>query len=322
MASTRRFGLAQRLFAISGVLIGAMALLALAVWFLMSQVIAAADEVKDQRVPQLQRIAEVELGVTRASLQLRHAIPARTPQEMKASLDDAGEKKKLLEATLQEMGLAMRSPDAQKAYEPLPGLMAEFWRIGGQNIDLIKAGKKEEAFAFLVDKTVPARNQLLAPLAAEKKRQLGQVAGGLSDASGHARQTRTTALSVVLLVGVGLMGFAAYLVRTMRQLGAEPAELKQVADAVAAGDLGTAIQLRTGDTDSIMAALKAMSDKLSQTVRAVRENAESVATASAQIASGNADLSGRTEQQASALQETAASMEELGVRGSNSRPGT
>jgi methyl-accepting chemotaxis protein len=49
----------------------------------------------------------------------------------------------------------------------------------------------------------------------------------------------------------------------------------------------------------------------------VRQNAESVATASAQIAQGNQDLSGRTEQQASALQQTAATMEELGttVRG-------
>jgi methyl-accepting chemotaxis protein len=45
----------------------------------------------------------------------------------------------------------------------------------------------------------------------------------------------------------------------------------------------------------------------------VRGNAESVATASAQIAQGNADLSSRTEQQASALQQTAASMEQLGA---------
>jgi len=37
-----------------------------------------------------------------------------------------------------------------------------------------------------------------------------------------------------------------------------------------------------------------------------------VATASAQIAQGNQDLSGRTEQQASALQQTAATMDELG----------
>jgi hypothetical protein len=40
-------------------------------------------------------------------------------------------------------------------------------------------------------------------------------------------------------------------------------------------------------------------------VHAVRGNAESVSTASAQIAQGNQDLSGRTKEQASALEETA-----------------
>jgi methyl-accepting chemotaxis protein len=43
----------------------------------------------------------------------------------------------------------------------------------------------------------------------------------------------------------------------------------------------------------------------------VRRGAESVATASSQIAQGNQDLSGRTESQASALEQTAASMEQL-----------
>ena len=45
---------------------------------------------------------------------------------------------------------------------------------------------------------------------------------------------------------------------------------------------------------------------LARVVSGVRSNAEGVASASAQIASGNNDLSARTEQQASALQETAA----------------
>jgi methyl-accepting chemotaxis protein len=56
----------------------------------------------------------------------------------------------------------------------------------------------------------------------------------------------------------------------------------------------------------------AMKDSLTRVVGDVRGNAESVATASAQIAQGNLDLSQRTEEQASALEETAASMEQLG----------
>jgi methyl-accepting chemotaxis protein len=71
------------------------------------------------------------------------------------------------------------------------------------------------------------------------------------------------------------------------------------------------IDLRAGDTSSLMASLKNMRDSLLRVVSDVRQNADGVATASAQIAQGNLDLSSRTEEQASALEETAASMEQL-----------
>jgi len=47
-------------------------------------------------------------------------------------------------------------------------------------------------------------------------------------------------------------------------------------------------------------------------IQTVQQSSGSVASASEQIVQGNMDLSGRTENQASALEETAASMEELG----------
>ena len=61
----------------------------------------------------------------------------------------------------------------------------------------------------------------------------------------------------------------------------------------------------------MQASLNAMHQSLASVVSDVRNNADSVAVASEQIAKGNADLSRRTEQQASALQQTAASMDEL-----------
>jgi len=54
-----------------------------------------------------------------------------------------------------------------------------------------------------------------------------------------------------------------------------------------------------------------MSRSLAGIVQRIRAAAESIGTASSQIASGNLDLSQRTEQQAASLEETAASMEEL-----------
>jgi methyl-accepting chemotaxis protein len=56
-----------------------------------------------------------------------------------------------------------------------------------------------------------------------------------------------------------------------------------------------------------------MQNNLIHVVGTVRQEAQGVASASAQIASGNHDLSARTESQASALEQTAASMEQLGA---------
>ncbi|MBK1715183.1 methyl-accepting chemotaxis protein, partial [Rubrivivax gelatinosus] len=85
------------------------------------------------------------------------------------------------------------------------------------------------------------------------------------------------------------------------------------ANLVAEGDLSHRIEAtRRDETGELLAALARMQDSLAATVGRVRGNAESVATASAQIAQGNQDLSQRTEEQASALQQTAATMSELG----------
>jgi methyl-accepting chemotaxis protein len=54
-----------------------------------------------------------------------------------------------------------------------------------------------------------------------------------------------------------------------------------------------------------------MNDNLVSLVTRLRTGTETISTASGEIASGNLDLSSRTEAQASSLEETAASMEEL-----------
>lgn len=97
------------------------------------------------------------------------------------------------------------------------------------------------------------------------------------------------------------------------QLGAEPGHLSASAQQFAQGNLAAQWPVLPGDECSTMAALQQARATLVDVVGSVRDNAESVATASAEIALGNADLSQRTEQQASALQQTSATMDELGT---------
>ena len=81
---------------------------------------------------------------------------------------------------------------------------------------------------------------------------------------------------------------------------------------IANGDLTLSpVATSRDELGELMAAMAAMNASLTRVVGTVRQNADSVATASVQIAQGNLDLSARTEEQASALEQTAATMDEL-----------
>ena len=114
------------------------------------------------------------------------------------------------------------------------------------------------------------------------------------------------ALALLTLLGGTLMGAVSH--STTRAV----ARAVQVARTVAAGDLTSQIEVQGRDEMAdLLSSLKAMNDSLGGLVREVRQGSDHIATSSNQIASGNIDLSQRTEEQASNLQQTAASMEQL-----------
>ena len=116
------------------------------------------------------------------------------------------------------------------------------------------------------------------------------------------------ALAMALILALGGVLIAAF-ARSIRQPLVQAIDL---AHAVAQGDLsGADIAHGSDEVGRLTAALLQMRRQLTQVVARVRHGAEGVATASAEIAQGNQDLSARTESQASALEETAAAMEQM-----------
>jgi len=86
----------------------------------------------------------------------------------------------------------------------------------------------------------------------------------------------------------------------------------RIAQQVAAGNLTQDIRVRSRDEiGDLMAALHGMNSSLVKIVGEVRNGTDNLAAASSQIAQGNLALSARTEEQASALSQTTASMGEL-----------
>jgi aerotaxis receptor len=91
--------------------------------------------------------------------------------------------------------------------------------------------------------------------------------------------------------------------------------LKQATRAarmMAGGDLTSSIDIQRDDEmGQLLAALRQTNINLHSIIGDVRANFDEISVATGEIADGNLDLSGRTESQASSLQQTAASMEQL-----------
>ncbi|MFS0754119.1 methyl-accepting chemotaxis protein [Noviherbaspirillum sp. 1P10PC] len=116
--------------------------------------------------------------------------------------------------------------------------------------------------------------------------------------------------SAAVVLGMLLAIFIG--VRLVRAITGPLDEAVRIASAVASGDLTQDIPVRANDeTGKLMQALKRMNDSLVDIVGRVRTGTDTIVSASSQIASGNLDLSSRTEQQASSLEETASAMDEL-----------
>jgi methyl-accepting chemotaxis protein len=229
-----------------------------------------------------QRITEAEKGLSahvqtfQQALADLHALPLSKPsQDALARAEPLV--KKYIEAAEQTMK-AVRI-DAQAGEKQMPAFQAAFTALETQMAALSEAIKK-------------SGDELNA------------------QAKGSVGQTRLTIALALALATAAMVAAALWLARRMTR---PMAHAVGVAEQLAQGDLTAEIQPAGNDeTLQLLHSMALMQTSFAGIVREVKANAESVATASAQIAQGNQDLSQRTEQQASALQETAASMEQLG----------
>jgi methyl-accepting chemotaxis protein len=264
----------------------------------------------DNRIPQLSQMAELELQVTRVSLQLRHAMLARSQEERAAAVTDIGQRKQRIKVLLDDYESKLFTDTGRKRFQPVRPAMETFWRIGAENIRLIEAGQKDSAFAHLVEQAIPARNALLKQLSDTVQYQRDSTLKDMAAIERSVHQTRVVLISLFALVCVGLLGFSWW---ANRAISSRIQASRSVIERVRDGDLSKPITTdRQDEFKPLLQALHDMQEGLGQVVRDVRRHADHVANTSTTIAEGSQSLSERTDNQSQALLRTASTMEQLG----------
>ncbi len=122
--------------------------------------------------------------------------------------------------------------------------------------------------------------------------------------------TRELILGIVFIVSLSISISVGVLVA--RGITRPLSAAVRITREIAGGDLTRHIEVRSRDeTGQLLQSMGEMSSGLKETVAKIHLAAENIEHSVAEIASGNQDLSDRTENQASSLEETAASLEEL-----------
>lgn len=258
--------------------------------------------------------AQIRTAVDRRAIAARNLVLVTTPSDIQLELADVQQAHKDVQdrlAKLKDM-MANATDTTDRARELVAEIVrveASYGPVALNIVGLAQAGKKDEATADIDNRCRPLLAQLVRATdayATYTREREAQIAQAFADRYTIERNVLLAicAVAIVIAVGGGLW--------LTRKITAPIVAAVEVARTVANGDLGSRISVSGNDeTRDLLDALHTMNARLIDIVGRVRDSSNSIAHAVGEIASGNLDLSQRTEEQAASLQETAATMEEF-----------
>lgn len=136
----------------------------------------------------------------------------------------------------------------------------------------------------------------------------------MKNLAGKARSSMMWSVTLTLISLLATAITTWYLSRNiLHQLGGEPDYAVDILRQIAQGNLGITINLRPNDQYSLLASVEIMKQQLANTIAEVRSSASCLASASEEVKATSLNLSRAATVQASSVEETSASMEEISV---------
>jgi methyl-accepting chemotaxis protein len=220
-------------------------------------------------------------------------------------------------ASYRKVELALKEALAgEDAAGPERRLYDEILALGVVTVPLLETAARQGAEGDNVAATMTLTLQA-RPKESQWRAKVAQFVTLQHEASARAvaqaQEARGTAFAMGAgLVLVALASGALVAWRITQGIKAPIRRALLVAERIADGDLTSELGVqRQDELGRLLQAVAAMQERLRGLVGDIQHSAESIQMASAEVASGNADLSQRTELAASSLQQAASSMEQL-----------
>jgi methyl-accepting chemotaxis protein len=305
---------AQRLgvvFSILGLGLAATVVLSL---LQLSSLKADMDLLAKDRVPKILVVKAIQDAANQTARSLRNLMLVSRPEEAASELANLDAARKGVTDNVDKLAARITSDRGKALVAALAEARKPYSAALDKAVASIKAGNKDEAVAILFRDIRPAQKAYFATLDDVTAFQVKLI----DDAAATAEVEYHRAIWMMSVFAVLLLGVAAGLATTTilsikRSLGGEPDYAAEIAHAVAAGDLTFRVDVRPGDTSSMIAAMKDMQDKLKQIVLSIQGEAERVSATAEQLSASSGQVAEGSRQQSEAASSMAAAVEQLTV---------
>ncbi|HEY6528317.1 MAG TPA: methyl-accepting chemotaxis protein [Cellvibrionaceae bacterium] len=279
--------------------------------FQMNKVFEAANFSTVNTVPALKALGNIQ----------RYMLSIRVEVDNYALSSDANRRANLEEliasfnddavSALKEYETTLADEKDSKMFHEERELYHSYMKTLPNIFELFRGNKIEEGRKQLDASAVIAKNTAAA-ISSHVSYNIVMGQKGVS----QAEKTKQTAMwSSIIIASITLLAVAiiGFLIgrSLLKQLGGEPAYAMAIVGKIASGDLNVQVAVKPGDSSSMLAAIKNMSERLVEVISDVRGSADALASASEEVNATAQSLAKGASIQAASVEETSASMEQM-----------
>ncbi|NVN91007.1 MAG: MCP four helix bundle domain-containing protein, partial [Desulfuromonadales bacterium] len=211
----------------------------------------------------LGQMADISVAFQRIRVNARDLIAASSSEDKKRFSERIKELREAVDKDTETFEKTLFTDEGHKLFEEFKQAKSGFRTQLDKVISLAQADRDAEATALLqgeAGKASRVEQDAIDKLMDLKVKAAKLTSDQNTKDANHATLMMSILLGVGILLAIGLGLFIARIV--MKQLGADPKEVGEIANLVAVGDLSREITLVSGDTGSVMAAMKRMVDTI------------------------------------------------------------
>ena len=224
---------------------------------------AADAELYEKDTLPIAQLQHISTSFQMMRVNLRDMISASTPQEQKEKAQRIATLREDVARTAAEFEKTVTTDEGRSLFADFKQSRAAYGPLVDKMVQLASANRTQEAYALMQgDAAVASRAEQAAieKLVEDKLKQAKHTAVSNAALAMSATKIMLILIAAGVLLAVALGLFITRMVQA--QLGADPKEVGDVANRVAAGDMSVVINLAGKKDDCVMAAMQKMVDSI------------------------------------------------------------